>query len=49
MAKQTRKKHAERRHNVERTMRAICELILELRPKEEEPRRAALKPAGQTL
>ena len=39
VTKQTMLKHAEHIRKLERTMRAICELILQARPKEEEARK----------
>ena len=48
VTKQTMVKHAERIRKLERTVRAICELVLESRPKEEETRGAALRPKGPT-
>ena len=46
VTKQTMLKHAEHICKMERNMRAICEFILEARPKEEEPRVAMQKPTG---
>ena len=48
MAKQTMMKHAEHIRRLEETMHAICELILEARPQEEEQRGRAQEPTGPT-